>query len=334
MTHALITPSDELDETEVDVSSEIMRFNRYWEGEVEIERGGTGRDVTAYLAVFDQQAEIKDQHGHYIEVIDRSAFNRTLAHAADNVSKRVGLFWNHGHDLHGPSALASVPLGSFLEIRADGQGLISRARYNKTPLAESVLQAIKDGDVRGYSFRGPVFRSDPTRVPRIQRGAQLPTVRRMELGLSEGGPTWAPFYAGAGIVAVRSAAALTELRTLPLRERIEVIARAIGDDDDETTDSTPEPDDTTSPETSEVDTPDEGDNETSTTPDPDESTEDDGEDEDPEDDSPTDSDESLGTEDPPIEGTPAGDSEAARSMSQAEVARKARVALILRGGGI
>lgn len=327
MTHALIAPpSEELDETEVEPVPEIMRFHRYWEGEVEIERGGTGREVTAYLAVFDQPAEIQDQHGHYIETIDRSAFNRTLAHGGSDISKRVGLFWNHGHDLSGPSALASVPLGSFLEIRADGKGLISRARYNKTPLAESVLEAIKSGDVRGYSFRGRVFRSDPPRMPKIQRGGQLPVIRRMELGLSEGGPTWAPFYTGAGIVAVRSAIAtqaLAELRTLPLRERIEVIARAIGDDDEPHAENIDEPQ--TPDSTTEPDVPDEGTDTATTTPD-----ESEVDVEVPEVAQPTPSDEGLGADGPPEEApVPA----VTRSLTAADIARRARVALILRTAG-
>lgn len=316
---------------------EIIRFERYWPADIEIVRGGSGREVTAYAAVFDTPNEIQDQHGHYMEVIERSAFNRTLSQRGP---EKVALLLNHGYHPDGsPLALASVPLGSFIEIKPDGKGLLTRARYNKTELADAVLEAIRHGDIRGYSFRGRVFRSNPMRVPRIQRGGALPTVYRQELGLSDAGPTQSPWYSDASIVAIRSQAiasqAIAEARRLPERERI-IIARALLADDpidddtgvDENEDVTPERDD------SAVE-PDEGTTESSTTPDDesdvdDESTED-IEVEDPEDESPTDSDESPGTEGPPEEA-PLPVSQAARSISAAEVARKARVALILRGG--
>lgn len=315
---------------------EIVRYDRYFPAEVEIARGGSGREVTAYAAVFDSPSEIRDQHGHYMEIIDRSAFNRTLSQAS---VERVALLWNHGYNADGsPSTLASVPLGSFVDIKPDGKGLLTRARYNNTELAESVLEAIRHGDVKGYSFRGRVFRSDPARVPRILRGGAPPIVRRQELGLSDAGPTQSPWYVDASIVAIRSQVAgqaLNDLRALPLRERIEVIARAIGDD---TTDLTESQDEVT---------PDEGNNTTPPTPanpstdEPDgDLAEGQGDSGDPDGasgtaESPAEHDEAdaLATEDPAPEGEPLPPAETARSMTAADVARKARVALILRRAG-
>lgn len=291
---------------------EILRFERYWPAEVEIVRGGSGREVTAYAAVFDSPNEIQDQHGHYMEVIDRSAFNRTLSQRGPD---RVALLLNHGYHPDGtPSALGGVPLGSFTDIRADGKGLLTRARYNNSDLADAVLEAVRHGDIKGYSFRGRVFRSDPMRVPRIQRGGALPRVTRQELGLSDAGPTQSPWYSDASIVAVRSKAIsdayVREAReSLPLRERI-VIARALLADDGDTTDLAESTVDTAetapvTPDVSEVDTTDPADAE------------------------PTPSDEGPGAEDSP-EGAllPA---ETARSLSAADIRRRARIALITRG---
>src|SRR6266568_7666268 len=42
--------------------------------------GGDGRTVEAYAAVFGEPAEIQDHEGHYVEVIDPSAFNRAIDH--------------------------------------------------------------------------------------------------------------------------------------------------------------------------------------------------------------------------------------------------------------
>lgn len=194
--------------TETDVAERptATPYARSWAlDDIEILRagkGGDGRTVEAYAAVFDTPTEITDQHGHYMEVISRSAFNRTISHGFD----RVGVFYHHGLTLHGtPSDLGSVPIGSPVDIRVDGRGLRTVTRFNRSPLADSVLEAIRAGDIRGYSFRGAIFKSDPKRIARSRPGQALPTVTRMELGLTEYGPTPTPAYAGAGIEAVRSA---------------------------------------------------------------------------------------------------------------------------------
>jgi HK97 family phage prohead protease len=179
----------------------VNLYSRSWAvSDLEVSRAGDGRTVTAYAAVFDTPAEIQDQHGHYIEVIDRAAFNRTLGHGI----ARVGVFYHHGMTLHGtPSDLGSVPIGRPLDIVADGRGLKTVSRFNNSQLADAALEAIRAGDITGYSFRGRIFRSSPDRVPRGRAG-DLPTVTRHELGLAEYGPTPTPAYAEAGILAVRS----------------------------------------------------------------------------------------------------------------------------------
>ncbi len=161
-----------------------------------------GRTVEAYAAIFNSPAEITDQYGHYREEILRSAFDRTLSHGID----KVGVYYHHGMTIQGtPSDLGSVPIGSPVDIHADSRGLRTVTRYNRSPLADSVLEAIRNGDLRGYSFRGPIIRSNPTRPPRPRAGGTLPLWRHIELGLREYGPTPTPAYEDAGIVAVRSA---------------------------------------------------------------------------------------------------------------------------------
>lgn len=187
---------------------EILRYDRTWAlDDIEIVRGGDGRTVEAYAAVFDVPTEIHDQHGDYYEVIHRSAFNRAISHGID----RVGVYYNHGMGLDGrPAALGHVPIGSPLEVQADAKGLRTLTRYNKSQLADSVLEAIRNGDIRGYSFRGRIFQSNPPKPPGRARSASLPTITRMELGLAEYGPTPTPYYADAGILAVRSAHVLAD----------------------------------------------------------------------------------------------------------------------------
>jgi HK97 family phage prohead protease len=188
----------------------VTEFDRtYALEDIEIQRGGDGRTVEAYAAVFGQEAEIRDQHGHYVERIDANAFAKTIAERGprDGRPSRIGVFYNHGRDLDGkPNAVASVPIGTPLEIRADSRGLLTVTRYNKSDLADHVLEAIRDGQIRGQSFRGRVFQNRRDG----QRG-KLPVVVRTELGLTEYGPTFTPAYEGAGILAIRSQADLEEM---------------------------------------------------------------------------------------------------------------------------
>ncbi|GGN96117.1 hypothetical protein GCM10010112_87070 [Actinoplanes lobatus] len=190
---------------------------------IEIQRGGDGRTVEAYAAVFDVPTEVRDQHGHYFEQIDRTAFNRTLSHGLD----RISVIYNHGVNptTGRADALLSVPIARAVDVRVDGRGLRTVSRYNRGPVADQVLESIKNEEIRGQSFRGRVFRSNPNgRIPRPTPGEPLPTVVRHELGLSEYGPTPRPVYEGAGIIAVRSVTELAdELAALDPDARAELI---------------------------------------------------------------------------------------------------------------
>lgn len=169
--------------------------------DITIRSDGTGRTVTAYAAVFQSPAEIYDQDGHYQEQIARSAFDKTLKERAG----RFGVFYNHARTLHGtPSERGSVPIGTPIEVRADGRGLLTVSRYNKTPLADEVLESIRNGDITGQSFTGRFIKSDPRGPYLPARSGDLTLVTRSEIALVEYGPTPIPAYADAEIVGVRS----------------------------------------------------------------------------------------------------------------------------------
>ena len=167
----------------------------------------TGRMVDAYAAVFGEEAEVHDGHGHYLEELDRSVFNKRLADIQRSAAgvRAVNVFYNHAQTMYGsPSEVASVPVGHPAVIRADGRGLLTGTHYSRDPFADRILGGIIDGNITGQSFTGRIIRSDPDRVPRAHRSGSLPKVRRLELGLSEYGPTPQPYYAGALTVAVRA----------------------------------------------------------------------------------------------------------------------------------
>jgi HK97 family phage prohead protease len=173
-----------------------------------------GRVVEAYAAVFNAPAEIVDQQGHYTEEIDPAAFNRAIRHAAPQGTRRewlTGVFYNHGLTIHGdPAPEFSVPLGRTLHIEADTTGVLTRTEYADTRLASDILELIKQGAIRAQSFTGRIVRSAPElgaggRHRPDPRTRALTTVRRLELGLREYGPTPVPAYAAAEVVGVRSA---------------------------------------------------------------------------------------------------------------------------------
>lgn len=176
--------------------------------DIAVARSGDGRTVEAFAAVFDTPAEVRDADGHYEESISRTAFDKSLRQQkrADG-SWKVGVFYNHGRTLTGEASdRASIPLGTPLHIEATSRGLLTVTRYNRTPLADDVLEAIQNGDITGQSFSGRFLQSEGHRRGQKlgpDRSGRLPRVTRAEIALAEYGPAPMPVYADAEIVGVR-----------------------------------------------------------------------------------------------------------------------------------
>jgi HK97 family phage prohead protease len=181
--------------------------------DITVRAGGDGRTVEAYAAIFDTPSAIRDQDGDYSEVIDPTCFNRAIDRAARSNAGlgSIPVMYNHGLTMWStPSERHSVPIGVPEEIRADNRGLFTRTRFHRTQLADEVLEAIREGSIRAYSFSGRFDRSEPARRPgmKYRDGA---TVRRTESTLREFGPTPFPAYQDAAIVGVRATAQLGDL---------------------------------------------------------------------------------------------------------------------------
>jgi len=180
--------------------------------DISIRSGGGGRTVEAYAAVFGVPAPVRDQDGEYTEELDPSCFNRAISDAAPQGRRkdwRVGVFYNHGLTITGaPSDRHSMPIGKVLDMKADGRGLWTEVRYNRTQLADEVLENIREGSISGYSFQGMFRRSSPL-IPRggfrrNYRTGDLPHVRRLESTLLELGPTPRPVYDDAAVTGMRA----------------------------------------------------------------------------------------------------------------------------------
>jgi HK97 family phage prohead protease len=191
-------------------STQMTTYTRSFPLEdISIRTGGDGRTVDAYAAVFNAGAPVRDPDGEYEEVIDPAAFNRVIEHRSRSKNGwGIPVLFNHGMTIFGtPSERYSVPIGVPEEIRADTRGLFTRTRYHKSVAADEVLEAIREGSISSYSFRGEFPRSDP-KVPRggfrRDHAGHLRSVRRMESTLMEYGPATFPVYEGADVVSVRA----------------------------------------------------------------------------------------------------------------------------------
>ena len=191
--------------------------------DIQVRSGGDGRTVEAYAAVFETPTHVVDQDGEYEEVCDPRMFNRAIEHAARAKGGwNIPVMYNHGQTLYGTASdRHAVPIGVPEEIKVDGKGLFTRTRFHKSALAEEILEAIREGSIRAYSFAGVFHRSDPL-VPRggfrADLRGTLPRVRRTESSLREYGPTPFAVYPQAEIVGVRAEQAALLLNRLPAEE--------------------------------------------------------------------------------------------------------------------
>lgn len=164
---------------------------------------GDGQTLEGYAAVFNEWTDIRDHLGTYKERIAPGAFKRSLG------QRTPVLQFDHGsHPLIG-----SLPLGAFSVLREDRNGLFVKARLSDNWLIEPVRDAIRDGGIKGMSFRFRVISDDWSTVD----GEDARTIKEVEL--LEAGPVVFPAYEQTS-VAVRSliGALDDETRTALTRE--------------------------------------------------------------------------------------------------------------------
>ena len=196
--------------------------------DIRIRKGGTGRTVEAYAAIFDEPAEIVDQDGHYTEVNSSRAFNQTIAQHRG----RFPIVYHHGMTLAGtPSERGSVPIGVSTEVRPDSRGVLTVGEYGRSELADEVLESIRMGAVSAQSYGGRFVKSDPRRPHggfRAGPDGKLRTVTRLEVAMREFGPTPFPAFAGAAITGIRAQQLLGQLLTAPADQRLSLLNQLDG----------------------------------------------------------------------------------------------------------
>lgn len=166
--------------------------------DVSVRSEGGERYIDALAAVFNTPQEIRDRDGHYMEVIDPAAFNRTVEQRGVDGFQ---VMFNHGKTMYGtPSERYSMPYGVPVDIRPDAHGLVTTTRMLSTPLADEVYAGAAEGALRGQSFSGAFLATSKTKG---MRGG-LPTFRRTEIAMREYGLTPFPFYQDAKVINVRA----------------------------------------------------------------------------------------------------------------------------------
>lgn len=184
-------------------------FARTWDADdITVRSDGDGRTVQAYITPFGSATEIRDRDGHYQETIGRGAFTKTLTERGLNFA----VLYNHGRTFDGRTdGSLMVPIGVPKLLEQHDRGLYSETEYLDNPLASAVLDGVKKGAIRGYSFTGTFMKSQRTAA--ASRGG-LPNINRSEVAMREYGPVLYPAYADAAILGTRAQSFIEELALL------------------------------------------------------------------------------------------------------------------------
>lgn len=190
--------------------------------DLHVRSDGGGRIVEAYAAVFNTRTEIMDQDGHYHEELAPGSFARTIGKRG----LHFGVLFNHGLTVDGaPNPSATMPIGVPVEVRADDRGVFTATRYLDNPLADQVLDAIKQGAVRAQSFSGRFLKSARTRP--ASRG-ELPVITRHEVDMREYGPAVFAAYDGAAILGTRADSFVRALMAMPAERAVQFLQQFEG----------------------------------------------------------------------------------------------------------
>jgi hypothetical protein len=108
---------------------------------------------------------------------------------------------------------------------ADAHGVLTATRYLNNPLADNILDAVKQKAIKAQSFSGRFIQSKRIRA---ERSGALPQIHRNEVALREYGPTPFPAYGQAHVVGTRSTELwMADLLAMDREERADLFARMV-----------------------------------------------------------------------------------------------------------
>lgn len=183
------------------------RLFRAFRPDLEIRTAGDGRTVHGIAAPFDRPAQIAEGGLRFAETIRRGAFTKTL----QGRTRQIKFLSQHRRD--------DNPLGVFTELREDAAGLYVEARVSETRAGDDVLALVRDGALDGWSIGFGVIR-ERWNNDRSQRDL-------LELRLAEVSLVTFPAYDDARVVGVRADGSPLTHPIEPLRQRVELLRKAI-----------------------------------------------------------------------------------------------------------
>jgi len=110
--------------------------------------GGDGLTISGHWTVFNSITEIHSWEGTYLEQVLPGSTKKTLRDAIPKMQ------FDHGHH----PLLGSLPLGRWTEAKETDHGSWSQGRMANNWLTEPFVQAIRDDQVNGMSFRFNVLK--------------------------------------------------------------------------------------------------------------------------------------------------------------------------------
>lgn len=214
-------------------------FDFTFDNEERADGEATGRKLSGYAAVFNQDTPIRSWEGTFDERMAPGAFSKTLA------ERKPVMQFDHGRD----ARFGSLPIGNFTDVREDANGL--KVEGQLFDHAEPIRQAIDSGAVSGMSIKFGVVRDawtdcngkeitskrelqdllwgDGKDMNGDQRGPLKRTIK--EVKLIEAGPVVFPAYPQTS-VGVRSAADMISEAGYTPDEIVAYVARNLANDEE------------------------------------------------------------------------------------------------------
>ncbi len=128
-------------------SEKSESWDSYRAAVVQLEMSSNGRTLSGLAIPYGQLAEIRDQRGHYQEMIQPGAFSEALSQT------RPRMFFEHGLDVR----TGLTPIGSFDQAWEESDGVHVKGQLFENELVKPLLDATRAGELAEWSahFRTP-----------------------------------------------------------------------------------------------------------------------------------------------------------------------------------
>lgn len=139
----------------------------------------TGYRFEGYAMMWDMPARINSWEGEFDETIKRSAPRKSIK------ERTPVMQFDHGRH----PRFGSIPLGNFVDIREDAQGLRTIGELHRDEFWSPLHEALRSGSIKGMSFRFDVVKEKWG-----VNGEGIQTRDLVEIKIMEMGPVVFPAY--------------------------------------------------------------------------------------------------------------------------------------------